>query len=263
MTLRNKKEKSRNLLREAYEANSINERIKLAEEALKLYPNNADAYIFLAESQDDYYKASKFYRKGMEAGRKDIGEKDFEEFKGHFWGFHETRPYMRAKAGYAATLYLLERYDESIQEYAKIIELNPNDNQGVRYSYASILVNHRKFEAYEKLRDIFDDEGSAMWLFTYAAYLFKKNGKSKLADNALKQANEANPHVLQYLVGKKEIPDIMPSSYGFGDESEAIIYLRECSELWLDMPAASVWVNDFLKKNKGRKNSRLRIRRRR
>jgi len=263
MLLRNKKEKSRNLLREAYEADSLDERVKLAEEALKLYPNNADAYIILAESQDNYLSAAEYYKKGMESGRKDIGEKDFEEFKGHFWGFHETRPFMRAKAGYAATLYLLEQYDESIQEYAEIIELNPNDNQGVRYSYASILVNHRKFEAYEKLRDLFDDEGSAMWLFTYAAYLFKKNGKSKLADNALQQANEANPHVLQYLVGKKEIPDIIPSSYGFGDESEAVIYLRECSELWLEMPTASTWVNDFLKKNKGRKNSRLRIRRRR
>ena len=170
MTLRNKKEKSRNLLREAYEANSINERIKLAEEALKLYPNNADAYIILAENQNNYLSAAEYYKKGMEAGRKDIGEKDFEEFKGHFWGFHETRPFMRAKAGYAAILYLLEQYDESIQEYAEIIELNPNDNQGVRYSYASILVNHRKFEAYEKLRELFDDEGSAMWLFTYVAF---------------------------------------------------------------------------------------------
>ncbi|MGK0365006.1 MAG: hypothetical protein ACI85O_002067 [Saprospiraceae bacterium] len=60
------------------------------------------------------------------------------------------------------------------------------------------------------LRALFNDEGSAMWLFTYAAYLFRKNGKSKVADNALKDAHQANFHVLQFLVGKKEIPDNMP-----------------------------------------------------
>ena len=37
-----------------------------------------------------------FLRKVVAIGEKNLG-KDFKEFAGHFWGFIETRPYMRAR----------------------------------------------------------------------------------------------------------------------------------------------------------------------
>ena len=47
---------------------------------------------------------------------------------------------MRAKTGYAEMLYLLGRKEESLQEYAELLELNPSDNQGLRYAYATQLL---------------------------------------------------------------------------------------------------------------------------
>ena len=33
-----------------------------------------------------------------------LGPRGFKQYAGHFWGFLETRPYMRARAGLAGTL---------------------------------------------------------------------------------------------------------------------------------------------------------------
>jgi len=62
---------------------------------------------------------------------------DFKEFKGHFWGFHETRPYMRARGNLAQLLVSEGRFDEAITEHEAMLELNLGNNQGVRYEWMS------------------------------------------------------------------------------------------------------------------------------
>src|SRR2546421_12928373 len=48
---------------------------------------------------------------------------------GHFWGFLETRPYMRARAGLASTLLQLGDIDSALAHYRDMLKLIPNDNQ--------------------------------------------------------------------------------------------------------------------------------------
>ena len=244
-----KKEESKELVYEAYET-TIDKGRTLVQKAIKLDPDNADAYNYLGNIEQDLNKATEYYKKGMVAGKKEIGEKDFKEMKGHFWGFHQTRPFMRAKAGYAQCLFLAGKIEESINQYSEMIELNPNDNQGIRYQYATMLVNQNKFSEYEKLTTIYDDEGSALWLFTYAIYLFKKEGNSSKANKALLNAHESNNNVISFLTGEKEIPDRMPDYYGLGDENEAIIYLNEGGKLWIETKNALKWANEFYIKRK-------------
>lgn len=238
------KEKSKELVYEAYET-TIRKGRTLVQKAIKLDPDNVEAYNYLGNTEQDINKATEYYKKGMIAGEKEIGEQNFKEMQGHFWGFHQTRPFMRAKAGYAECLYLTGKIEESINQYAEMIELNPNDNQGVRYQYATMLINYNRFSEYEKLKELYKDEVSALWLFTYAIYLFKREGKSSKSNKALLNAHESNNNVISFLVGEKEIPDRMPESYGWGDENEAIIYLREAGKLWIETENALKWANEF------------------
>ena len=53
----------------------------------------------------------------MDAGELALGPKGFKEYAGHFWGFLETRPYMRARAGLAGTLLKLGDEDAAIRHY--------------------------------------------------------------------------------------------------------------------------------------------------
>lgn len=240
------KEESRELVYEAYETTKVKGK-KLAHKALKLDPNNVEAYNYLGSIEPDILIAMGYYKKGMDAGKKEIGEEGFKEMSGHFWGVHETRPFMRAKVGYSECLYLLGRYSECMNQYSEMIELNPNDNQGVRYKYASMLVANDKFLEYEKLRTLYK-EISALWLFTYAIYLFKKEGNCLKANNALQNAHQSNNHVIPYLLGKKELPETIPEYYGWGDENEAVIYLIDSGKLWLETDKAIGWLTDFYSK---------------
>lgn len=73
----------------------------LANKALSLDPDCADALVLLAEQAMHANEAMDLYERAMRAGERKLGEEFFEENRGHFWGIFETRGYMRARFGYA------------------------------------------------------------------------------------------------------------------------------------------------------------------
>ncbi|HET7628678.1 MAG TPA: SEC-C metal-binding domain-containing protein, partial [Bacillales bacterium] len=128
------KRKAEDLVDEAWGTGNPKERAALAKEALSLDKDNVDAYVLLADGTGSLESRLAYYQKGVQTGERKLGKKFFEENSGHFWGLIETRPYMRAKQAYAETLAALGKTEQAIEEYEEVLELNPNDNQGVRYS---------------------------------------------------------------------------------------------------------------------------------
>ncbi len=59
---------------EAFEARSKTRRVELAKEALKICADCADAYVLLAEEAKEAKTALPLYQKGIEAGRRALGE---------------------------------------------------------------------------------------------------------------------------------------------------------------------------------------------
>jgi tetratricopeptide (TPR) repeat protein len=49
------------------------------------------------------------------------------------WGYTYNRPFLRCLHGYALCLWRLGRPDEARMVFERILSLNPNDNQGVRF----------------------------------------------------------------------------------------------------------------------------------
>src|SRR3954447_25915101 len=122
--------KAQDVMHEAWERTTSRSRIALAHKALGISPLCADAYVLLAEEAGSIEKARDYYAKGVEAGELALGPKGFKQYAGHFWGFLETRPYMRARAGLAGTLLQLGDLDSAVAHYRDMLKLNPNDNQG-------------------------------------------------------------------------------------------------------------------------------------
>lgn len=63
---------------------------------------------------------------------RDLGPDFFRDHRGHFWSMIETRPYMRARSGLTAALVRAGRREEAIEHLEDMLDLNPNDNQGLR-----------------------------------------------------------------------------------------------------------------------------------
>lgn len=239
-------EKSDDLMYEAYEASPAKAR-KLVLQALKLNPENVRALTFMGDEAGSEEDTIKFYKQAMDAGSKQLGEQYFKENKGHFWGMNETRPFMTAKLNYANTLAGLDKSEEAAKEYAELIELNPNDNQGVRYNLAGILLYHKNYAAYLKLYTKFKNEYTANWLFNYALLLFATEGPTPKANKALIEANKQNAHVLMFMTQRKKITaDLDEGFYSPGDEREAAYYLLDNFKNWMDLPDSVEWILTFM-----------------
>jgi tetratricopeptide (TPR) repeat protein len=236
--------KAQEVMYEAWDQTSPRARVALAHKALTISPLCTDAYVLLAEEEaKSVDEALEYYRKGVEAGVHVLEPKGFKEYAGHFWGFLETRPYMRARAGLAATLNALGEVDAAISNYRDMLRLNPNDNQGIRYELASCLMKSGDTETLKKLLKQYDEDGSALWLYTQALVAFRENeaGHNK-AEELVRKAWNANRHVPAVLSGKK---NAKPSTNGYvtmGGEDEAAHYFEKWGFDWLTTPGAIDWL---------------------
>ncbi|MEZ4786692.1 MAG: hypothetical protein R2790_02120 [Flavobacterium haoranii] len=223
-------EKAIELVDLAYES-SPKKGKELIEEALKLDPDNTDAYNYLGEIEQDIEKALDFYIKGTEAGQRKLGKKVFKEDKGHFWYIIETRPFMRAKFNLADALAILERDAEAVKHYVELLELNPDDNLGVRYELFSILLKNEVYDSCEELIQEFPEEESSHWLYNVALYYFRIENPIK-ARRMLNKAKNENQHVSKFLLGKKKLPTSLPEYISVGGVEEAALYVAKNKHLW-------------------------------
>ena len=221
--------------------------ISLARKALKISPDCADAYVIMAEEYAaTLEEAIYYYKAGIEAGKRAIGEEQFKKLRGHFWGVLETRPYMRALFGLAECLWEVGKHREALENYQSLLLLNPNDNQGIRYILAARLLDTGNIKALKKLLNKYN-EHSAAWLYTKALVAFVEQGDSLEANQYLRLASNYNRHVIPYLTGQKNLPKRLPEFLGYGDKNEAIYYAAENGRGWLKTKGALEWLKSYLR----------------
>ena len=208
-----------------------------------MYPACVDAQVMLAEVQseciDDYIMAM---QKAVADGRKELGEQFFKESKGYFWGLIETRPFMRALSQLAEGYMALGKkgYANAIAVYEEMLELNKNDNQGVRYTLVDCYICEKSYDKALQLIDGSDENSS---FFNWAKVLISYATQGEVAaKKALKAAVKQNPYVLPFLSGKKRLPPYSPSFYSPGDEDEAIICVKMQKDAWKIHKEAKNWL---------------------
>lgn len=252
-------EQAQDLVYEAFEAQG-RRRVQLARKALEICPDCADAYVLLAEHKSDPEEARDLYAQGMAAGERVLGEQVFKEDAGHFWGIVETRPYMRARFGLAHCYEELGDLRAAIGHYEALLQLNPQDNQGVRYPLAACLLRGGDLDRLGKALQE-HDEDTAHWGYLWALWAFRKRGDSPEARQRLAVAHKANRHVRKYLAGHTPLPDEIPDRYSFGDDSEAVIIASELTEAWRTTPGAVNWLAAGMKSiPDGKRRPRRRLR---
>lgn len=227
------------MMYDAWEASGA-ERVALARAALDISPLCADAYVLLAEEEaGSEQDALALYRQGVEAGERALGD-EFEELSGHFWGFLQTRPYMRARAGLAVTLWRLGDQQAAIDHYRAMLILNPNDNQGIRYLLATALLARDDVPGLKALLHQYEEDGSAAWVYALALLAYREQDSH--SQGIVKEAWEANSYVPAMLAG---MSPLVPSQDGYismGGQDEATAYVEENGAAWRAVPGAIEWL---------------------
>ncbi|WP_442603206.1 SEC-C metal-binding domain-containing protein [Paenibacillus sp. KN14-4R] len=241
------KEEAQACLYDAWKESDIETRTELAKKALALYPNSADAYTILAKASTQVEEALELYLKGMHVAEQELGAASFELNTGHFWGIVSTRPYMRAKIGYAQMCHQLGHMREAIMHYEHMLTLNHSDNQGVRYLLLTAYLSTKQTYKAEQLLQQYKDDDCANMNFNRMLIHFERQGITKQLTSLWKDAAAQNPHVAAYLTGDKKIPRKTPEFMGYGDDSEAIHYVQGHIHLWNLQPDLIKWVTRKLK----------------
>lgn len=229
----------------ACDAPTTAKRIALAKKAIGISPLCADAFVLLAEHEERASEAQlALYKTALEAGRKSLGD-SYEDLEGEFWGFIETRPFMRAKLGLAICLWERNARDGALRHLREMLALNHNDNQGVRSILVAYLLEEGLHDEAAALLKTFKDDKSANFGFSRSLLSFRLYGDSAKSRKALGAAIAQNEHVRPYIIGEKKLPKTLPPFYSRGDDSEAVHYAARFKKGWDETRGSIEWLREF------------------
>lgn len=241
---RSAEERAQDLVYQAMEAATPAKRLRLAQQALDLDPENADALLMLADASPiKDGKRIEVLRGVVAAAARRLGPKAFKELVPHFWGFLETRPYMRAREQLADALQSAGRLDEAVQEYEEMLELNENDNQGVRYELLCCLLALGRIKPAQALTERYNGDLEWNVVFAWGRVLERfLAGHEMDAQQALEKARKQNPHMEAFLTGQRKVPRNLPDTYSPGNADEAACYAEPLLMAWAPHAAAREWL---------------------
>jgi tetratricopeptide (TPR) repeat protein len=233
-------QKAAKLAGDAWETEDQEERRKLAEEAIKISPDHPDAYLVLAQSTDDPKEAIHWFREGLKAGERLITDEWIEEAGGKIWRIREGESIMSLHSGLADSLVETGQYDEAIEQYYLLLDLDPMDTDDIRFTLLALLLRlNRDQEAGELLED-FDDLMDGYAEYAWALLKFRKEGNSPAARKTLNKAIKYNPFAARMLSGEAPIPVELSSLSA--DQVEAANLARENYQSWWNTPGAVEWL---------------------
>lgn len=237
---------SQTLMVEAWEKDIYEESVPIVLEALTLNPRNADALLFLL----DFYQWTgmaeiEALARIVEMAEEDLGEAAFTQFVPHFWGVLETRPYMRARERLGHRLLENGFLDEAAAEFGAMLELNPTDNQGVRYELLTVLLAQGQLKSVLQLMQDYPGECEYNTVFAWGKVLvdFLLEGAA-VAANSLRVARAQNPYAEGFASGRKRLPHRTPLQYQPGSEEEAKCFASLLNSAWKPHRKARKWLKE-------------------
>jgi tetratricopeptide (TPR) repeat protein len=221
--------KAQELAYNALETNSIEEALRLVNQALRLDPDCTDAQrLMVSLLPTELDNRIKLMREVVDTAERNLGESYMEENAGHFWGVIETRPFMRAKQHLAELLVEAGLIEEAIPVFERLLELNTNDNQGMRYPLLGLYLATRRTDGANRLFDLFPGEERMLGSFAWGRVLERwLSGSLDEAGAALERARRVNPFAERYVSGARKTPHETPEYFQPGTESEAHVCARE------------------------------------
>ena len=226
----------------------------LAQEALDVDPLCIDAcniFAGLANNEQDYAKVLEWAQKASDSAYR--LNPDIIMIKPCEWGINEHRPYLRSLFWKVIAFNGLQMWQEALHAAKFLLEVNPGDNQGVRYMISDLLFRTGNYEGQRALLAQFPDEASIKLVMAGAllAFLDSKSGTVgdiAVRDKKLKNALKENPLVADYLLGKKVISEKSPEYITVGGASEAQEYARHSQAIWETIPGALDWLRSVANK---------------
>ncbi len=230
----------------AFKSPDIDRRIGLAQQALELSADCADAYAILAQVITDPRQALLLLEQGLAAAQRRLDQKAFVKSIADFWNTREGRPYLRCRLSLSECLWTLGRRDEAVEHLFDILRLDRADHQGVRYMLAAHLLELGRDDEFDRLVNDYD-EPTAYFVFSRVLREFRRTGDSNAARKLLAKARAINRHVVgQLLYGASRLDVLPAAAAAAGLAGEAVLYAMDFGGSWKQTPGAITWLRHVL-----------------
>jgi hypothetical protein len=229
------------LARKAFESSDIERCITLAQRALALSRDCADAYTALSRFVSDPRQALELLEQGLAAAERILAPNTIAEARGDLWSVHEAHPYMRARLELAECLWALGCSDEAVGHLQELLRLNHADHQGARYLLSAHLLELGRDSDFDRLIDQYPERGTLL-LFSRALREFRRRGDSDVARETLAQARSVNRHVVKTLLRSTGRSRELPDTCSPGQADEAMHYVADFGGGWKRTPGAITWL---------------------
>lgn len=155
------------------------------------------------------------------------------------WFRLENRPFLRTYYAFGLECMKERLFQDAIDKFAFVLNVNPRDNQGVRFMLPECLVQLGKYTECITLVTESEDRDSIEFIFPLVLSYYKieryVDGKS-----AYLHAAEKHPFVAEELLrDEHEFPHdefatcpVQPSGIPVGSKQEAFAYWRRTRDLW-------------------------------
>lgn len=227
--------------------------VELLQQLLKDFPEHIDARHHLAIVLDATRRPAKALREWCRAVETGLAAlpptfvfgRDLLE-----WGWLENRPFLRAYTSLGIAYQERGLLGEACTILENVLDLNPNDNQGVRTPIMECLFALRRPRRVLDLSERFQEYQDMTVLYGRALALLQL-GQTGDARTAAAAAVEAYPLAAEELLKTAHTPppQEFPGYLAYGGEDEAYDYWTRFGEFWKRTPGAL----DLLKPGKPRK----------
>ena len=241
----------------AEEAPSKKKRLEYLNKALELDPDNLDAGSMraLLTAKHPLELIEEFSRL-MEKGNRQMKEEGFfsKEYKGHFWGITETRPYMRLRHSYMRTLSMSGLLRRAARECEEMLTLCESDNLGIRYALMHIYALLEDEKPAKKLMKKYHGENETQMILPFSILHFKL-GQMDEALDALNCLNRLNKDTKKFLsmvrtgrITDRRIMEMSPLGYRANCIEELVVEATSYPLLFENIPVYFEWAYQTLKK---------------
>lgn len=220
------------------EEGRLDDAMSQARKAIEIDRHAFDAHIILARALVTDTIAIAVLREAVLAGSR-FHEGPLGTSNGLFWLEIRTRPWMRAMHELAVTLWrrgLSQDRHDAIDVARKLIRLNPEDNQGIRFLLWAWMPSEGEWDGMRTLLRRYAGEWRCETAFTAALDAIRRHdGK---AANLLADAITTNQYVAPLLLGETAPPDHDGDTVAWMSEEEAMSYAHRAHTHWRSVEGA-------------------------
>ena len=236
---------------EAWDAETPAKRNKLAKKALELDPKCIDAYNLLSFGSAKPSDKIALLRQAVEVGD-EIWKPYLNDDEMEWWGFMGTRPYLRAMHNLGLALEDADKTSEAEILYRRLLNLNSNDNQGIRYLLLRMFSGQKRLDDCAAILERYPDDYGLEAMMTDLLLHLSRGDKKALPD-LFDELDNRNEHVLMMLFEALDTgrwPDFEGEMIAVGSEDEATAYLDEFSEIWkVNTTAGGLFLDLYAKRD--------------